>query len=159
MAKKKADPDKVLVASNRKARFHYEIFDIVEAGICLKGPEVKSLRDSKARLEGAFARLDGDELYLHSLYIAPYKQNTGEEIDPDRTRKLLVHRRQIAKFKKGVDQKGQTLVAIELYFHKGWAKVSVALAKGKNAGDKRANLKKKAQARELDRSFKGKFKL
>jgi len=158
MAKKKADPDKVLIASNRKAKFHYEIFDVIEAGLCLKGPEVKSLRDSNARLEGAFARLDGNEVYLYNLYIAPYKHNTGEDIEPDRTRKLLVHRREIEKFRKGIDQKGLNLVAIELYFKKGWAKVSIALAKGKRGSDKRDSLKKKAQSRELERSFKGKFK-
>jgi SsrA-binding protein len=158
LAKKKADPDKITIASNRKARFHYEIFDVVEAGLSLKGPEVKSLRDAKARLEGAFARLDGSEVFLHNLYIAPYPLNTGEEIDPERTRKLLLHRREIAKLRKGVDQKGLTLVALELYFRKGWAKVAIALAKGKRGADKRDSLKKKAQSRELERSFKGKFR-
>lgn len=158
MAKKKADPDKILIASNKKARFHYEIFDVVEAGLSLLGAEVKSLRDSKARLEGAFARLDGSQVYLHNLYIAPYTHNTGEEIDPERTRKLLLHKREIEKFRKGVDQKGLTLVALELYFRKGWAKVAVALAKGKRGADKRDTLKKKAQSRELERSFKGKFR-
>jgi SsrA-binding protein len=152
-------PDKITVASNRKARFHYEILEVYEAGLSLKGPEVKSLRASKATLEGSFARVEGPEVHLHNLYIAPYAQNTSEEISPTRTRKLLLRRKEIDKLRGSQETKGLTLVPLEIYFKNGWAKISLALAKGKRGPDKRESLRKKDAAREMERSFKGKFKV
>ncbi|MFH1724278.1 MAG: SsrA-binding protein SmpB [Elusimicrobiota bacterium] len=155
---KRSTGDKTVVASNRKARHQFEILEVFEAGLSLKGPEVKSLRAGKARLLGTFARVEGDELYIHNLYIAPYAQNTQEELEPTRTRKLLMRRREIRRLKSGQEIKGLTIVPLELHFRRGWAKVDLALAKGKRGRDKRESIKKREDARELGRSFKGKFK-
>jgi SsrA-binding protein len=158
MAKQKP-PEKIPVASNRKARFHFEILETYEAGMSLKGPEVKSLRKGQTSFEGTYARVDDKGLFLHKLYIAPYSHNTGEEINPTRTRKLLMRAKELKALRNAQDSQGLTLVALEIYFKNGWAKVTIALARGNKAKDKRSNLKKKDQARELQRSFKGKFKL
>ena len=159
MTKQEKDgPKKILVATNRKARHHYEILEVFEAGLVLKGPEVKSLRAGKLALEGCFARVDGGEMFLHNLHISPYPQNTGEQLEPDRTRKLLMHAKEIRRLGGNRDLKGLTLVPLEIYFKDGWAKVALALAKGKRGPDKRDSLKKKQASRELERSFKGKFK-
>lgn len=159
MASANKKTEKILIATNRKARFHFEIIDDFEAGLELKGPEVKSLRDRKVSFEGTYARAEDDGLYLHKLYIAPYPQNTGEEISPTRTRKLLMHKREIRRLKDQQDTKRLTLVPLDIYFLRGWAKVHLGLGRGKKAADKRASLKKKDAARELGRSFKGRFKV
>ncbi|MBI3550865.1 MAG: SsrA-binding protein SmpB [Elusimicrobia bacterium] len=158
MAEPKKD-GKLIVGSYRKARFHYEILEEHEAGLELKGPEVKSLRNGKVTLDGSFARADGDQLYLHNLYIAPYVNNTIEDISPTRTRRLLMHRREIAKLSGKHSVKGMSLIPLEIYFKRGWAKVLLAVAKGKRGPDKRDSIKKKDAAREMEREFKGKFKL
>ncbi|MFC1679900.1 SsrA-binding protein SmpB [Elusimicrobiota bacterium] len=158
MDKNKKGSDKIVVATNRKARHQYEIFDVMEAGLSLKGPEVKSLRAGELRLTGAFARIDGNEIFIHNLYIGPYAQNTAEDIDPIRTRKLLMRRREIDRLRGRQEAKGLTLIPLELYFLKGWAKVTLALARSRRGPDKRETLKKKQTSRELERSFKGKFK-
>lgn len=148
-----------VVAVNRKARHHYEILEVVEAGLCLKGPEVKSLRAGQASFEGAFARVQDGEIFLHNLRISPYSHNSGEALAPARTRKLLMRAREIERLRGAQDTKGLTLVPLELYFRRGWAKVALALARGKRGPDKRADLKRRQTARELERSFKGKFKV
>jgi len=159
MPKKKEKSDKTVVASNRKARHQYHILEVFEAGLSLKGPEVKSIRAGNLRLAGAYGRPDKNQIFIHNLYIAPYPQNTLEEIPPTRTRKLLLHKREIAKAIKGVETGGATLIPLEVYFLRGWAKLSLALARGKRGPDKREDLKKRATARELERSFKGRFKV
>jgi len=159
VSKKETKTDKVVAASNRKARHQYVIEDVFEAGLSLKGPEVKSVRAGNLRLTGAFGRVDKGQAYIHNLYIAPYPQNTIEDLSPTRTRKLLLHRREIVKMRKGVETGGRTLVPLEVYFLRGWAKMSIALGKSRRGPDKREDLKKKATARELGRSFKGRFKV
>ena len=158
MTKKKEEKDKKVVASNRKARHQYEILDVVEAGISLKGPEVKSLRAGEVRLAGAYAQITEKELFVHNLYIAPYAFNSLEEISTTRTRKLLMHKREIEKLRSRVEIKKLTLVPLEMYFLRGWAKITLGIARHKKGSDKRDSLKKKQASRELERSFKGKFK-
>ncbi len=160
MAKSKGKPSgRLLVASNRKARFHYEILDTFEAGMSLKGPEVKSLRENKASFEGAWASVQHGSLVLHNLYIAPYKNNTAVEIPEKRDRRLLMKRKEINKLSAEIDSRKLTLVPLEIYFKRGWAKISLGLARGKRGPDKRASIKKRETERELERSFKGKFKV
>ena len=156
----KKDPEeKQVVATHRKARHLYEILDVFEAGLCLAGPEVKSLREGRASLDGCFGRHENGELFLFNFYIPPYKFNTSAEaLDPRRTRKLLMGRAQIDKIGRSLQTKGLTLVPLEAYFRKGWAKIAVALARGKKGPDRREDLKKKAQAHEAAKSFKGKYR-
>jgi SsrA-binding protein len=151
--------EKVVVATHHKARRDYEILDTFEAGVALLGPEVKSLRQGRASLDGCYGRFDGGELYLFNFYIPPYSYNTAAEpLDPRRTRKLLMHREEINKLSNKLTLKGLTLVPLEVYFKKGWAKVAIGLARGKNAKDKRDTLKKKTLAREAEKSFKGAYR-
>jgi len=150
---------KLIVATYRKALHHYEIFEEMEAGLCLKGPEVKSLRDGKVSMDGSFARVEGTEVFLHNLHIPPYKNNTVEDIPPTRTRKLLLHTKEIAKLLNKQQVKGLSLIPLEIYFKRGWAKVRLALAKGKRGPDKRESIKKKEASREMEREFKGRFKV
>jgi SsrA-binding protein len=149
---------KIPIASNRKARHHYEILEVFEAGLALKGAEVKSLRAGTVNFEGSFAAPERGELFLHNLHIGPYRHNTAEGLPPTRSRKLLMHRREIRKL-DGRLTKGLTLIPLELYFLRGWAKVTLALAKGKRGPDKRDSLRRDQAARDLARSFKGKFKV
>ena len=158
MAKQKSE-GKHVVATHHKARQHYEILDTFEAGLALKGPEVKSLRLGRASLDGCYGRLDSGELFLFNFYIPPYSVNTSNEpLDPRRSRKLLMHKDEIAKISNKLTLKGLTLVPLEVYFKKGWAKVGLGLARGKNAKDKRDSLKKKTLAREAEKSFKGSYR-
>lgn len=159
MKKKDAkDADRIQIGENRKARHHYEILDVVEAGLQLKGPEVKSLRARQLAFEGSFARIDGGEAFLHNLHIAPYKHNSLEPLAPTRTRKLLLRKRELKKLEAAQEQKGMTLIPLEVYFLRGWAKVALGLGKGKKGPDKRDDLRRKDAARDLARSFKGRFK-
>ena len=152
MKEKKQDP---VIATNREARRDYFILDVLEAGIMLAGCEVKSLRDSKASLSGSFARLDGNEVFLYNLYIAPYAMGNRENLEPIRERKLLLHRSQIEKLKVKTLEKGLALVPLKLYFNdRGIAKVELAVVKGKKAHDKRSDIKKQAISREIDRAIK-----
>ncbi|MCX5793249.1 MAG: SsrA-binding protein SmpB [Elusimicrobia bacterium] len=146
------------VATNRKARFDYHISDTYEAGLALEGPEVKSLRLKQATLTSAFARAEKDGLYLYGLHIAPYAYNTVKEIDPLRTRKLLLRRQEIKRLSGALSVKGMALVAMEIYFKNGWAKVLLGLAKGKKAPDKHESIKKRDIDREMRRDYKDKFK-
>ncbi|MBI4423962.1 MAG: SsrA-binding protein SmpB [Elusimicrobia bacterium] len=150
---------RLIVASNRKARFHYEILETLEAGLSLLGPEVKSLRGGKAVLEGSFARIEGSELFLYNLHIAPYAFTQIEPPDPKRTRKLLLRRPELNRLAGRMQGKAFALVPLELYFKRGWAKIELALAKGKRGPDRRDSIRKKDEAREMERSFKGRFKL
>lgn len=141
-----------LVASNRKARHEYEILDTVEAGLVLKGPEVKSIRDGKVAFQDAFARVDGGEVWLHSFHISPYEQANRFNVDPLRPRKLLLNRSEIRKLASRVDEKGLTLVPLDLYFRNGVAKMTLAVGRGRKLHDKREKLKKQTQEREARRA-------
>ncbi len=146
------------IATNRKARHDYLITDTIEAGLALEGPEVKSLRLKQATLVSAFARAERDGLYLYGLHIAPYAFNTLTALDPLRTRKLLLKRQEIKRLTSAVETKGMALVALELYFKRGWAKVLLGLAKGKKTADKHESIKKRDIDREMRREFREKFK-
>ncbi|HAM36266.1 MAG TPA: SsrA-binding protein [Elusimicrobia bacterium] len=157
--KKEEKEEKQIVATHRKARQYYEIMEVFEAGLCLVGPEVKSLRKGHASLDGCFGRHEGGELFLFNFYIPPYQFNTSTDpLDPRRTRKLLMRRGDIGRIGRSLQTKGLTLIPLEVYFRKGWAKVALALARGKSGPDRRDDLKKKALAREAEKSFKGKYR-
>ncbi|HCC48130.1 MAG TPA: SsrA-binding protein [Elusimicrobia bacterium] len=158
MAKEEKAEKIEAVATNRKARHDYFITDTYEAGLALEGPEVKSLRLKQATMTSSFARAEKDGLYLYGLHIAPYAYNTLTEIDPIRTRKLLLKRQEIKRLTGALTTKGMSLVALELYFKNGWAKVLLGLAKGKKAADKHETIKKRDLDREIRREHKDKFK-
>src|SRR3954463_4261232 len=143
--------DKVSIARNKRARFDYEILDTWEAGIVLTGTEVKSLRDGKANLADSYAVLNDGEVYLLNLHIAPYEQGNQFNHEPTRTRKLLLHRKEIRRMIGSVERQGLTLIPLELYFRGGVAKVSIALGKGKKLHDKRADDRKRTDEREMAR--------
>ncbi len=143
---------KKVVATNRKARHEYEVLETFEAGLVLKGPEVKSLRDGKVGFQDAFARVEGGEVWLHSLHISPYEQANRYNEDPLRPRKLLLNRHEIRRLVGSVEEKGLTLVPLEIYFRKGYAKVTLALARGRKLYDKREKLKRKTQDEEARRA-------
>ena len=142
-----------VVARNRKARHEYEIVDTYEAGLELKGPEVKSLREGHVSFQDAFARVDNGEAWLYSLHISPYEQANRFNQDPLRPRKLLLHRRQIEEIAVETEAKGLTVVPLEIYFKRGYAKVLLAVARGKKLHDKRETLKRKQQEREAERAM------
>jgi SsrA-binding protein len=153
----KAAPPPVI--SNRKARHDYEILDSMEAGLVLSGPEVKSIRAGKASLQDSFARVQNGEVYLHQMHINPYAFTHHADYNPTRTRKLLLHRHQINKLEGRVQEKGLTLVPLEVYFNaKGVAKVSLALAKGKLAPDRKEDIKKRDLQREAQKEFRERTK-
>lgn len=141
-----------VVARNRKAHHRFSILESFEAGIALFGHEVKSLRQGRANIEDGLVRADGGELFLFNVHIPPYSHLSHVEYEPARTRKLLMHRREIDRLASQVQTKGLTLIPLELYFKQGLAKVSVGLAKGKKTEDRREELKKRDTEREIRRS-------
>ncbi len=141
-----------VIATNRKARHEYHILDRWEAGMVLTGPEVKSLRQGKVGFQDAFARVDGGEVWLHRLHIAPYDPANRWNDDPLRTRKLLLKRSEIRKLVGQVEEKGLALIPLDLFFQRGYAKVTIALARGKKLHDKRETLKRRTQEREARRA-------
>jgi len=152
----KVDPDgKLVVATNRRARFDYEIVDTWEAGIQLMGPEVKSLRDGRANLGDAFAQVHRGEAWLEKLHISPYEPATrANPTDPQRRRKLLLHRTEIDRMDSRVTEKGFTLIPLTVYFRRGRAKVELALARGKHRHDKRETIKRREGDREARRAMR-----
>jgi len=148
-----------VIALNRKARHRYEILKTYEAGIVLVGTEVKSLRDGRVSLVDAFAQERDGELYLYSLFIGTYAHGTWTNHAPRRIRKLLLHRSEITKILLKLGESGLTLVPLSMYFHEGWAKVELGLARGKSSYDKRQTLATRDAnreiARELGRRLKG----
>lgn len=143
-----------LIAGNRKARRNYHILDRFEAGICLQGTEVKSLRMGNANLKDSYATVARGEVFLHQLHIAPYDKGNIANHDPLRTRKLLLQKRQIAKLEAATQEKGLTLIPLSLYWKGKLAKVELALARGKRQYDKRDAIMRRDQKRELDRAVK-----
>jgi SsrA-binding protein len=141
---------------NKKARFNFEILEKVEAGVALKGTEVKSLRLGEASIAEAYARVDGDQVTLHNFQIQPYKQAGQFNHDPKRVKHLLLHRREIKKLQSKVQIRGLTLVPLALYFNKrGMVKVELALARGKTHRDKREAERKREHQREIRRAERG----
>ena len=142
------------IARNRRARFDYEIIETWEAGIALTGTEVKSLRNGKAQITDAYGIVKDGEVWLLNLHIAPYEQGNRFNHEATRTRKLLLHSREIKKMIGAVERQGLTLIALEIYFKRGRAKVRLGLGRGKKLHDKRADLKEKDDRREMARAVK-----
>lgn len=142
------------VATNRRASFRYHLLERWECGIQLVGSEVKSLRDGKAQLGDAYAALRDSEVWLYNMHIAPYPAAARDNHDPDRPRKLLMHRREIERLIGKTHEKGLTLVPTRVYFSGRNAKVELALAKGKEQHDKRRSLRDKEQRREIERALR-----
>jgi SsrA-binding protein len=138
---------------NRRASFDYEFLETFEAGIALTGSEVKSLRQGGGSIAEAYARMRGDEVYLEGMNIQPYKDASYNNHDPLRSRKLLLNRREIAEIARGLERKGLTLVPTKLYFKDGWAKVVLALARGRKQYDKRRQQAEKDAKRQIDREL------
>jgi len=153
-ASKPTESDVVSVARNKRARFDYEIIETWEAGVVLTGTEVKSLRGGKATISDAYGIVKDGELWLLNLHIAPYEQGNRFNHEATRTRKLLLHSREIKKLIGAVERQGLTLVALEIYFVRGRAKVRIGLARGKKLHDKRAAEKEKDDQREMARSVR-----
>lgn len=147
MAKDKAD-DETLIADNRKAFHDYHILETFEAGIALLGTEVKGIREGKANLRDSFARVEQAEVWLYNVHINPYSHRGYVDHDPRRRRKLLLHREEIRKLVGKTTQRGLTLVPTRLYFRKGKVKVTLALARGKQAHDKRETIRRREVERE-----------
>lgn len=143
-----------VVASNRRARHDYEILDQVEAGLVLEGSEVKSLREGKAQLKDSFAHIRDGEVFLVGVYIAPYTFSRGGGHEPERTRKLLLKRREIDRLAARVAEQGLTLIPLDIHFRSGKVKVDLGLARGKRTIDKRETLKERDQKREMERALK-----
>jgi SsrA-binding protein len=150
---KNAAEGTVNICRNRRALHEYEVVDTVECGIVLVGTEVKSLRDGHANLEDAYARVDDGEVWLIGAEIPEYLYGNRLNHKPKRPRKLLLHRREIAKFAGKASERGLTLVPLRMYFKEGRAKVELAVAKGKQAHDKRESMKKADAKREMDRAM------
>ena len=143
-----------LITQNRRARHDYEILDTIEAGLVLLGPEVKSLREGRANLSDAYAAIRGSEAWLVNAHISPYAQAARENPDPRRERKLLLHRREIARLAGQVSERGLTLVPLSMYFKAGRAKVELGLARGKRSYDKRETIRRREQEREIERAMR-----
>jgi len=141
-----------IVCQNRKARFNYFILDKFEAGIVLVGTEVKSLRMGQGNLKDSYGKITNGEVYLHNMHISPYPFAAHGNHDPLRPRKLLLHKQEIKRLIGKVEEKGQSLIPLAVYFNKkGKAKVTLALAKGKRKYDKRETIRKRDEERELQR--------
>jgi SsrA-binding protein len=143
-----------VVATNRKARHEYFLLDTYEAGLVLKGSEIKSIRAGQVSLAQAYVSVDNNEAWLVNSHIAPYNEASRNNHDPVRTRKLLLHRSEIRKLSDKVRQKGATVVPLRIYLKDGKAKIEIALAKGKKQYDKRAEIAKRDAKREMDRRYK-----
>ncbi|MCT1425125.1 SsrA-binding protein SmpB [Corynebacterium sanguinis] len=156
--KKKKSPSGSVVATNRKARHDYTILDTWETGIVLLGTEIKSLRDGKASLVEAFATIDNGEVWLRNLHIPEYSMGSWTNHSPRRTRKLLMHRREIDSLEGKVRDGNRTLVPLSIYLKEGKAKVELGLAQGKQDYDKRQAIKKRTEDREIARDLGKKFK-
>lgn len=144
-----------IIASNRKARHDYHIEEDHEAGIVLKGTEVKSLRQGNCSLKDGFVQIEKEQAYLHNVHIAPYDAGNRYNVDPTRKRKLLLHKREIARLEGRVREKGYTLVPLQIYFNeRSIVKVKVGVAKGLAKYDKREKIKKREQDREMRRALK-----
>ena len=143
-----------IIAENRKARHDYHIDEEFEAGMVLKGTEVKSLRLGQANLKDSYARIKNGEVFVHQMHINPYPFAYYDNHDPLRPRKLLLHKREIKRLYGKVNEKGLTLIPLKMYFINGKAKISVALARGKRKYDKRDAIRRREEQREMERTRK-----
>jgi len=143
-----------IVCQNRKARHEYFIEETFEAGMVLDGPEVKSLRDGRANLVDSYARVKRGEVFLLNMHISPYPFAHHVDLDPKRTRKLLLTKKEIKRIVGKTEEKGYTMIPLKVYFSGGWAKILVGLARGKKKADKRQAIKEKDMKRDMDRERK-----
>ena len=142
------------VATNRRAQHRFEFVERMEAGIQLQGSEVKSLREGKAQLSDAYAIVDRGEVWLRNLHISPYAPASDQNHDPERPRKLLMHRNEIERLVGKTQQRGLTLIPTRIYFKGSHAKVELALARGKDVHDKRETIRRREQQREVERALR-----
>ncbi len=149
-----AETEPRLIVSNRKARHNYQILEVLEAGIALKGTEVKSLRHGNANLQDSYAMFKSGELWLHGLHISPYEQGNINNHDPVRTRKLLITKKEMRKLFARVSEEGLTLVPLSMYFKGPFAKVELAVARGKKSYDKRQAIAKRDAQRTISRTLR-----
>ena len=157
--KKNSDDRNVTVARNRRARHEYFILEAMEAGIVLSGTEIKSVRAGAVNLRDGYARVDGGELWLHNVHISPYDKGTYYNKDPMRPRKLLAHRKEILKLQIKIREKGLTLIPISMYLKDGKrAKIELAIAKGRQAHDKRDAIAERDVEREIGRTLRERSK-
>ena len=152
MAPKKRD-----IATNRQASHRYNLIERWECGMELLGTEVKALRDGKAQIKDGYASVRDGEVWLHNVHIPPYAPASRENHEPERSRKLLMHKREIERLIGKTREKGLTLVPTRMYFSGGRAKVEIALAKGKDVGDKRQSIKEREMKREMDRAMRSRY--
>lgn len=145
---------KKIIANNKKARFEYFIEEVFEAGIVLKGTEVKSIRRGKVSIKESYCLLKNGELFIFGMHISPYEHGNRYNVDPLRTRKLLLHKREISKLLGAVTQKGYTIVPLKVYFKGSLVKVLIGIARGKKLYDKREEIAKKDQRRQAEKEFK-----
>ncbi len=143
-----------LLADNKKARFNYTVEETIECGLELRGTEVKSMKLGKFSFPDAYAQIKNDELWIYGLHITPYDFGNVFNHEPDRIRKLLVHKQEIKKLKRKVEEKGYTLVPLKFYLKRGIVKLELAIAKGKKLFDKREDIKKRDLQREAGREFR-----
>ena len=147
------------LAQNKKAYHDFFIEETFEAGIVLQGTEIKSIRKGKANLKDAFAKIERGEVYLYNMHVSPYEQGNRYNHDPLRTRKLLLHRKEINKLIGETKEVGYTIVPLKLYLKNGYCKVLIGLGKGKKQYDKRDDLKKKEAKRDIERAFRDRQKM
>ena len=145
---------KKVIARNRKAKFEYFLLDSFEAGIILKGSEIKSIRARQISIAEAYVQTNGREAWLINAHIAPYDPASRQNHDPKRKRKLLLNKKEIRKIWQAVKQKGLTIIPTEIYLKNGLAKINISLAKGKKLYDKRREIAKKDMQRDIDRQYK-----
>ncbi|EFQ5576367.1 SsrA-binding protein SmpB [Listeria monocytogenes] len=146
--------DGKLVAQNKKARHDYAIEETFEAGIVLQGTEIKSVRNARVNIKDSYARIDKGEIFLHNMHISPYEQGNRYNHDPLRTRKLLLHKKQISRLIGETKESGYSIVPLKMYIKDGYAKVLIGVARGKKKYDKRQDLKQKEAKRDIERAFK-----
>ena len=143
-----------IVARNRKAFHDYEILEKFEAGLVLAGPEVKSIRGGRVNLKDGYAALQGGELYLHNVHISPYEAANRHNVDPTRARKVLLHKNQLRRLVGKAAEKGLTIVPLDVHFTRGYAKVTLGLARGKRQYDKREAIRRRELDRDMQRAVK-----
>lgn len=143
-----------IISTNRKAFHDFHIFDKYEAGIVLCGTEIKSIRKGGVNLKDSFVKIDNGEAWLYNCHISPYEQGNRYNHEAERVRKLLLHKKEILKMLGKIKKEGYAIVPLELFFQNGWAKVEIALAKGKKLHDKRDAIKEKVQKRDIQRAVK-----
>tara|TARA_B100000902_G_C26840540_1_gene683196 strand:+ start:212 stop:652 length:441 start_codon:yes stop_codon:yes gene_type:complete len=143
------------MTTNRKANFNYSFEDVIEAGIVLKGAEIKSIRESKIDISNAFCRIQGNEIWLHNAHIAQYSNiNFQSDYDPTRSRKLLLNKKEIIKWELESKRKNLIIIPLKIFFKKGRAKINIGLGKSKKKFDKRHDIKKREEMRDIERTRK-----